>query len=99
MLWKAMSPTEDGIAPPLSVVSPFQSCQAQKPPFGVLKPSGWVPFGDTTTYCALRLDAAVVLPKWEAAATAWVPIWNPVAWLGAAEVVSAQTPANAPPVG
>ena len=94
-----MSPTEDETAPPLRVVSPFQSCQAQKPPPGVLKPSGWVPLGDTTMYCALRFDAAVVLPKWVAAETATVPIWCPLAWLGAADPVLAQTPASVPPVG
>src|SRR5437763_7677651 len=99
MLWKAMSPTEDGIAPPLSVVSPFQSCQAQKLPPAVLNPSGWVLCGDTITYCALRLAAAVMLPKCDAAATATVPIWFPFAWPGAAEPVFAHTPASAPPVG
>ena len=30
----------------------------------VLKPSGWVPVGERMTYWALRLAAAVVLPKW-----------------------------------
>ncbi len=99
MLVNAMSPTEELTAPPVSVVSPFQSCHAQKLPPEVLKPSGWVPFGDTMTYWALRLDAAVVLPKCEAAATATTPSWCPLAELGEAEPVSAQTPANAPPVG
>src|SRR5205814_3905373 len=99
MLWNAMSPTLDETAPPLSVVSPFQSCQAQKLPPAVLNPSGWVPFGDTITYCALRFAAALVLLKCDAAATATVPIWLPLAWPGAAEPVFAQTPASEPPVG
>ncbi len=32
MLVNAMSPTVEVTAPPIRVVSPFQSCQAQKPP-------------------------------------------------------------------
>src|SRR5689334_17432766 len=99
MFVNATSPTVDVTVPPLSVVSPFQSCQAQKPPLGVLKPSGLVPCGDTITYWALRFEAAVVLPKWAAAATAISPSWCPVADLGEAARVSTQTPARAPPVG
>src|SRR5690349_482591 len=75
MLVNAMSPTEELTAPPVSVVSPFQSCQAQNWPLAVLNPSGVVPCGETITYCALRLAAAVVLPKCEAAATATTPSW------------------------
>src|SRR5947207_3610791 len=60
----AMSPMLcESIGPPISVVSPFQSCQAQKLP-PLLNPSGVVFVGDTTTYCALRFFAALVLPKW-----------------------------------
>src|SRR5262245_10320088 len=99
MLVKAMSPTEEETVPPVSVESPFQSCQAQNWPVGVLKPSGWVPDGDTTTYWEFRLAAALVLPKCDAAATATTPSWCPFACCGAAEPVSAQTPASAPPVG
>src|SRR5258706_13668068 len=88
----AMSPTVDLTAPPVRVESPFQSCQAQNPP-PALKPSGVVPCGETTTYCALRFAAPVVLPKCEAAFTASTPIWWPLAELGAAAEVSAQIPA------
>jgi hypothetical protein len=70
----AMSPYGDETGPPGSPESPLQSCQAQKLPLAVLKPSGWVPFGDTMTYCALRLEAAVVFPKCAAALTASTPI-------------------------
>src|SRR5690348_17216057 len=91
MFVKATSPTVDLIAPPLSVVSPFQSCQAQKVVLAVLKPSGLVPCAERITYWALRLAAAVVLPKWAAAATATSPSWCPVAALGDAVRVSAQT--------
>src|SRR5207302_1503953 len=67
LLVNAMSPYGELTAPPLSVVSPFQSCQAQNWPDGVLYPSGWVLCGDTMMYWAVRLSAAVVLPKWAAA--------------------------------
>jgi hypothetical protein len=63
MLVKAMSPTEE-----LALTSPFQSCHAHQPPLGKL--SGWVPDADKMTYWALRLAAALVLPKWLAALTA-----------------------------
>jgi len=62
-LVKAMSPYDDAAAPPPRVVSPFQSCHAHQLAVSVLKPSGCVPVGDAMTYCALRLLAAVVLPK------------------------------------
>src|SRR3954470_2506845 len=90
---KAMSPYDEAAAPPPSVVSPFQSCQAHQLARKVLKPSGWVPVGDAMTYCALRLLAAVVLPKCPAALTASAASWWPVAWLGAAAALSYQTPA------
>ena len=61
--------------------SPFQSCHAQNVPLGP-NPSGWVPVGERMTYCALRLSAAVVLPKWAAALTASVPSWAAVAVAG-----------------
>src|SRR5256885_2864219 len=96
-LVKAMSPTVDGIAPPMSVSSPFQSCHAQKLP-PALNPSGVVPVGETTTYCALRLDAGVVLPKCDAASTALTPSWCSVALAGAAAPVSTQMPASPRPV-
>src|SRR5690242_9799316 len=64
-LVNAMSPMLcESIGPPMSVGSPFQSCQAQKLPPGRSNPSGLVFVGDTTTYCALRFFAALVLPKW-----------------------------------
>src|SRR5437660_1430147 len=73
-LVNAMSPTFDTTGPGVRLVSPFQSCQAQKPPLGVSNPSGWVPCGETTTYCALRLSPGLVLLKCEAARTASSPI-------------------------
>src|SRR5438045_3700060 len=92
-----MSPYAEAAAPPPGRrVSPFQLCQAQKPVLG--KPSGWAPFGEKTTYCALRLAAAVVLPKWPAAFTASTAIWWPVVF-ASTEVLSYQTPASAPPSG
>jgi hypothetical protein len=98
MLVNAMSPTLDETGPPGSVESPFQSCHAQNWPLDVLNPSGLVPCGDTMTYWALRFAAAVVLPKCvAAAASACWPSWCPVAWVGDAEPVSAQTPASVPP--
>src|SRR6266700_3230903 len=81
-------PYDDDAGPPGSVESPFQSCQPQKSPDGVLNPSGWVPAGDRMTYCAFLFDAAVVLPKWAAAATASAPSRCPVARLGAAMLSS-----------
>src|SRR5947207_14692815 len=96
-LVNAMSPTVDGIGPPFSVPSPFQSCQAQKPALGKL--SGCVPCADTTTYWALRFFAALVLPKWDAAVTASIPISCSVAVPGAAVALSTHTPASAPPIG
>ena len=41
----------------------MKSCQAHQFADAVLKPSGWVPVGETITYCAERFRAAVVLPK------------------------------------
>src|SRR5258708_6067418 len=99
MLVNATSPTDELTAPPLRVLSPVQSCHAQNPPPGVLKPSGLVPCGDPMTSCALRLANALVLPKCDAAATATTPSWCPVAEAGDAAAVSAHIPANAPPVG
>src|SRR5262249_66765 len=64
VLVNAISPTAEATGAPLRVVSPFQSCHAQNCPEGVLYPSGWVLCGDTMMYCASRLEAAVVLPKW-----------------------------------
>src|SRR4051794_30013247 len=96
---KAMSPYDDAAAPPARPVSPFQSCQAHQFAVRVLNPSGWVPVGDAMTYCALRLLADVVLPKWPAALTASAASWWPVAWLGDVVDVSSQMPAYAPPVG
>ncbi len=58
-----------------------------------------MPVGERIAYCALRFDAAVVLPKCAAAATASWPSWVCVAWSGAGAAPSYQTPANAPPVG
>src|SRR2546430_518751 len=95
----AMSPTFDTTGPGVGLVSPFQSCQAQKPPLGVSNPSGWVPGGETTTYCALRLSPGLVLLKCEAARTASSPICCSVAASGALAALSSQTPASAPPVG
>ena len=92
-----MSPYGEVTAPPLRVVSPFQSCQAQNWPDGVLYPSGWVLCGDTMMYWAVRFEAAVVLPKWAAALTASTPSWWPVAWLGEAVLSSTHTPASTPP--
>src|SRR5436190_1971772 len=90
-----MSPYAEAAAPPPGRrVSPFQSCQAQKPVLG--KPSGWAPFGEKMTYCALRLAAAVVLPKWPAAFTASTAIWWPFVF-ASTEVLSYQTPASPPP--
>src|SRR5437764_6363335 len=89
----------ESIGPPMSVGSPFQSCQAQKLAPGVLSPSGVVLVGDTTTYCALRFRAAEVLPKWLAASMASWPSWCSVADCGAAARWSTQIPASAPPVG
>ena len=65
----------------------------------VSHPSGLVPVGEMMTYCASRLAAAVVLPKWAAALTASTPSWCPVAEPGDAALSSTQTPASAPPVG
>src|SRR5882757_11275586 len=56
MLVNAMSPTDEEAAPPVRVVSPFQSCHAHQPALA-LQPSGWKLCGDRITYCALRLDA------------------------------------------
>src|SRR6266566_6709446 len=61
LLVNAMSPYGELTAPPLSVVSPFQSCQAQNWPAGVLYPAGWAPRGNTMIYWAVRLSAEVVL--------------------------------------
>src|SRR5215471_5899679 len=100
MLVNAMSPYEEGAAPPpVSVVSPLKSCQAQKPPSGVLNPSGVVPVGDMMTYWTKRLDAGVVLPKCAAALTASAAIWCPVAAVGAGAELSYQIPASTPPWG
>src|SRR3954447_13261019 len=98
-LVNATSPYDDAAAPPVSVVSPFQSCHAHHVAVTVLNPSGWVPDGETMTYCALRLLLALVLPKCPAAVTASAANWWPVAWLGAAMLLSTHTPASAPPVG
>src|SRR5215831_5497326 len=94
MLVKAMSPSGE-VTPTKG--SPFQSCQAQNAPLGVLNPSGWVPAGEMMSYWASRLAAAVVLPKWAAALTASVPSWKGVAWAGDAALSSTQTPASTPP--
>src|SRR5438067_2434084 len=76
MLVNAMSPIPPVLTvPPVSWVSPFQSCHAQNCPLGVLKPSGVVPCGERMTYCELRFADAVVLPKWFAALTASSPSW------------------------
>src|SRR5438034_11838996 len=92
-LVNAMSPMLcESIGPPISVGSPFQSCQAQKLP-PLLNPSGVVFVGDTTTYCALRFFAALVLPKWLAPSIASWPSWCSVACCGAAPRLSTQTPA------
>src|SRR5947207_14418978 len=96
-LVNAMSPTVDWIGPPGKLPSPFQSCQAQNPAFGKL--SGIRPCEDTTTYCALRFAAALVFPKWDAAAIASRPIWRGSAAAGSAAPESTHTPASAPPVG
>src|SRR5579859_5430971 len=85
--------------PPGRFGSALSSCQAQNPPPGRLKPSGLVPVGDRITYWAWRLEAAVVLPKCEAAAMASVPSCRPVATPGDAARSSTQTPASAPPAG
>src|SRR5713226_4849383 len=73
----AMSPYGELTPPPLRVASPLSSCQAQNPL--VSQPSGLAPCGEMTMYCASRLAAAVVLPKWPAALTASTPSWWPVA--------------------
>src|SRR5215470_2803071 len=78
--------------------SPFQLCQAQDGD-PALKLPGCVPGGDAMTYCAYWLSADVVLPKCPAALTASSPICWPVAWLGAATVLSYQTPASSAPAG
>src|SRR4051794_12165691 len=83
----------------LTLKSPVQSCHAHQLLVAVLKPSGCVPVGERIAYCALRLAAAVVLPKWAAALIASWESWSPGAWLGAAVLLSYQTPASAPPVG
>src|SRR3954467_3994819 len=83
----------------LTLKSPVQSCHAHQLLVAVLKPSGGVPVGERMAYCALRLDAAVVLPKCPAALIASWASWSPVAWLGVAAELSYQTPASAPPVG
>ena len=72
--------------------------EPQKPP-PALKPAGLVPVGNTSTYCALRLEAAAVLPKWLAATTVSAAICWPLACCGTGCAVSANTPARAPPVG
>jgi hypothetical protein len=58
-----------------------------------------VPVGNVTAYSTLRVDAAVVFPKWAAARTASAAICACVAFEGAALPVSAHTPAREPPVG
>src|SRR3954463_5032076 len=83
----------------LTLTSPVQSCHAHQLALAVLKPSGWVPVGERMAYSALRFSAAVVLLKCAAAATASCPSCVDVAWLGAALLLSYQTPASAPPVG
>ena len=76
--------------PPLPVGT--YACQAQKLP-PALKPSGKVPVGETTTYCALRFADGVTLLKCAAAVTASAPIWPWLACAGAAADASTHTPA------
>src|SRR3954454_14210473 len=83
----------------VTLKSPVQSCHAHQLLVAVLKPSGCVPLGERMAYCALRLEAAVVLPKCPAALIASCASWSPVAWLGAAALLSYQTPASETPVG
>src|SRR5215471_15177054 len=100
MLVNATSPSGEETAPPLRLVSPFQSCHAQKSCAAwVLNPSGWVPCGDRMTYWASRLEPGVVLPKWVAALIASCASWAPVAWGGEGALSSTHTPASAPPCG
>src|SRR5436305_1500608 len=89
---KAMPPYGE-----LTLTSPVQSCHAHQLLVVVLKPSGCVPVGERIAYSALRFDAAVVLPKCPAALTASWPSCVCVAWLGAAALLSYQTPASVPP--
>src|SRR3954454_13809358 len=98
-LVNATSPYDDAAAPPVSVVSPFQSCHAHHVAVTVLKPSGCVPDGETVTYCAWRLLLAVVLPTWPAPVTASAASWWPDAWLGGPMLSSPHRPASAPPGG
>src|SRR5437763_8502190 len=76
-----------------------QLCQAHQLFFVVLKSSGWVPVGETTTYWALRLSCGVLLPKWLAAVTASLLICVAVAVPGVADPLSYHVPASAPPYG
>ena len=94
-----MSPYGEVTAPPLSVVSPFQSCHAQNWPVGVLYPSGWVPCGDTMMYWASRFEAAVVLPKWAGRVDRLNPELVAGGRLGEAVLSSTHTPASTPPEG
>src|SRR5262245_33794365 len=61
MLVKAMSPNDDDAAPPLRVVSPFQSCHAHQPA-DELQPSGWKLCADRMTYCDRQSLEKVRLP-------------------------------------
>src|SRR5689334_7315613 len=92
---KAMSPYGDPTPKYWLYVS---SCQAQNPEVGP-KWSGCMPVADTITYCVLRFETAVVLPKCAAALTASFARSVGVAFVGAGVPMSAQTPASAPPVG